>query len=244
MDTSSKTTLGMKKPRKVYDRKPVIDFDPPGNNRIPVDLTETTPGSHLPGNRKDKSYDKISIKPSKENVKNRSDAKASNSHSVPENYLTQDAGSTKGTKLFNMPYESQPTSRHRGDNSAVIGTKDIHKLVGRSNSDLSNKFYLSRKKQRVEATSLVRNMGTGLNDSVHNLPAQSPTQTWEFYKGFKGGKVSVKLKSVDKSEGKDSSCAEEPKDKLTQEEVVNKPGVIEEGKEKKERAEKFLNAFG
>lgn len=191
----------MKKPRRVYERNPVIDFDPScnnrisidptGSNRIPKDLTQTTPDSQLPGNQRGNSCDKISIKPSKENVKIRSDAKASDSHRVPEMYFTQDAGSIKGTKLFNMPCRGQSTSRHRGDDNAVVCTKDIHKLVGQSNSDLSNKFYLSRKKQRVEATSLVRNKGTGLIDSVHNLPAQSPTQTWEFYKGFKGGRFQL-----------------------------------------------------
>ncbi|XP_045176719.2 uncharacterized protein LOC123537174 [Mercenaria mercenaria] len=240
------TVLGMKKPRRPYDRKPVIDFDifPCNKAASPVTI-ETTTSNQLPGNR----FSSFCTTKNPESFSGhvRMGGNSDRDKFAGGKLNTRSFVTVESKHDFKMQYINRSASRNCSENS-VVNARNVHKLVGQSNAEHNNKYYLSRKKEREETSSVLRNTDGGISDKTINQPTVLPTQTWEFYKDFKG-KLPFRMKSVEKPLHKCSTDTKEEEkvqghDSIRIESVKLENTAGGSCTEKREKAEKYLKALG
>ncbi|XP_060569979.1 uncharacterized protein LOC132728340 [Ruditapes philippinarum] len=235
--------LGIKKPRKLYERKAVLDLNISNMNKsnttttIAPIPTVATCANQLPGNRFNNTFSSKQHKYCPETVQVCTSASSSTTNNSRYSGSPDIAADRKFRSSFQ--HKQQSSVKH-GEKNTIVNAMNVGKFVRNSNAEQNNKYYLSRKKDKEETRSLIKK----IDDNSSSQTLVSPAQTWEFYKDFKG-KVPFKMKSKEEPVNKSSEGTEELQ-KIqnggnTEIKTVQTASGTSLGKE---HAEKYLHALG
>ncbi|KAL4224747.1 Sodium channel modifier 1 [Mactra antiquata] len=235
-DSNERKEIVKKPRRKPYDRKTILDVDSSCVFVHRNNDTNTVSRSELPGCRNHLNIPGSSQsgvhgnRSTKSNFVNNGFSMNSNkdlSVSIPKSDVNK---GVKGKLKGNATSKTTNTDK-------IFSSKDVQKIVGLSNPELRNKFYLARKRNFPNNEQSSEGCVTFKTEEISNQTV-SPYQVWDYYKNFKP-KSSANVKHMN-----ETMPSSETSDKINDTANDNDISHARNTQINKERAEKMLHAFG